>query len=429
MKLNDLLNIIKSGESEKTEFKRSAGKDIHEEIVALANANGGHILIGVDDNGSIVGTDAKKVIERITSSIQSIIPPPKISTAKLNFDNKDVIVIEVFKSATLCSIGGVAYIRIGAGKRPLSIQEVLILSSELGIVEWDSAPIVPNIQVKKEYIEWFYKKMKESRGKSIPKSNQNRYLRSIGAIKDGKLTNAGLLFLTNSTETIQQSKLRLVFIDGDEPTGNIEFEGPIWKIIEDAYSTILRETGKTELVLSARRRKIQKYPPRVIREAIINAFAHRNYTIRDDIKILIYPDMIRIKNPGGLMPGVDLSDPEHVPRNPSLCNLLYDSGFIERYGYGIKMMRKEVKKHPGIKLEFKVKPHMFEITLKKDLDIILDETDKKILEILTSPMRSSEISSYINMTKPTTLNHLKKLEQLGLVQRIGEGPQTRYKIR
>jgi len=429
MNLNDLLNLIKMGESEHIEFKKSPGKNIQNVIVAFANAEGGQILIGIDDDGVIVGTDAKKSMRYITNSIQSVIPAPKISSFKFVIDKKEILVIDVQKSDVLCSTGGVAYIRIGAGIRPLSIQEILVLASEMGTVEWDSAPISLIDQGNNDYIEWFFKRMAESRNKRIDKKDRVRYLISIGAVRDKKFTNAGILFFTFVTETIQQGKIRLIYMENEEPVGSKEYEGPVWKMIEDVYTDLVKELGKTDVVISTRRKKIEWYPTRAIREAIINAVAHRNYLIHADIRIFLYPNKIVIRSPGGLVPGVDLNDPEHVPRNPSLCNLLYDTGFIERYGYGIKMIRNEVNKHPGLTLNFDVSSYRFELTIKKDLETLLNETDLRILSILVEPMKSSEISKNIGATKPTTIQHLKKMEQLGLVKKIGTGPQTRYKLK
>jgi len=429
MNLNDLLKLIKTGESERVEFKRSPGRNIQNVIVALANAEGGQILIGVDDEGVIVGTDAKKSMSYITNSVQSVIPSPIISSFRFVIDKKEVLVIDVAKSDILCSVGGVAYIRIGAGIRLLSIQEILVLASEMGTIEWDSAPLSFFSEAKKDYIEWFFKNLEESRSKKIDEKHRIQYLKSIGALKGEKLTNAGVLFFTHATETLPQVKIRLVYMENEEPIGDKEYEGPVWKIIEDAYADILREIGKTEVVISTKRTKIEWYPSRAIREAIINAVAHRNYLINADIRVFLHPDKIVIRSPGGLVPGVDLDDPEHVPRNPTLCNLLYDTGFIERYGYGIKMIRSEVKQYPGLTLNFNIRSHRFELTIKKDLETLLNETDLRILKILIEPMKSSEISKNIGTTKPTTIHHLKKMEQLGLIKKVGTGPQTKYKLK
>jgi len=426
MNLSDLLNLIKAGESEHLEFKRSPGKDIQKVIIALANAEGGHILIGVDDDGNIVGTDIKKAMNIITNSLQSVIPSPKIFTNRFSIERKEVLVIEVKKSDVLCSMGGIAYIRIGAGIRPLSIQEVLVLSSELGTVDWDSAPNVPFKQAKKEYIKWFFDRMEETRGRKIDKKQWARYLRSIGAVKEDRLTNAGVLFFTNGTEIIPWAKLRLIYMEENESVGSKEYAGPVWKIIEDAYTDILRETGKTEVVISTRRKKVEEYPIRAVREAIINAIAHRNYMLQADIRVFLHANRLVLRNPGGLLPGVDLDDPEHIPRNPALCNLLFDTGFIERYGHGINMIRAEVKKKPWLKLDFDSRPHRFELTLLRNFDILLDHVDMEILKILTEPKKSGEISEVIGLSKPSVLFHVKKMMRFGFIKKVGEGPQTKY---
>lgn len=429
MDLEELIYLIQSGESEVLEFKEKAGKNIHHEITAFANSQGGKIIIGVSDTGKIVGTDTKGAIEKITSSIQSIIPPPMIKTQKISVDTKDLLVITVDKSLSLCSIGGIVYIRTGPGVRPLSLQEIVMLSSEMGTINWDQIPMLPVEDARSEYIDWFFERVKETRGKSISDDNKPRYLRSAGAIKKERLTNAGILFFTEATEIMQHAKIRKVGMSEDGPEWSEEYEGPIWKVIEEAYSGLIRDIKKIDVVVGTRRIKIEEYPPRAIREALINAVAHRNYTIGADVKILVYPDRFEIKNPGGLMPGVDINDPEHIPRNPSLSNLLYDTGYIERYGFGIKMIEDEVENHPMCSVEFRPSSASFTVIFRKDISSAIDDTDKKILEMLTIPMRSSDLALRLNVSKNTVLRRIGKLEKLGLAEKKGSGPQTCYTLK
>ena len=429
MDLNEILNLIKGGESAHVEFKRRSTRDIHKEIVAMANADGGHLLIGIDDDGEIAGVDAKLSMEQISNAIQSIIPLPRIIFHQYSIDKLDIIVVEIPKSETLCSIGGVAYIRIGTGIRPLSIQEILILASEIGTIQWDGALLLDEETMNSDFIDIYFNRMEESRGKSIQTQHRNRYFRSIGTLRDDKLTNAGVLFFTDASEHIPHCRIRLVFMEKNEPMGSREYTGPVWKLIEDVLADILREVGTSEVVVSARRKHISHYPPRILREAIINAVAHRNYVISADIRIFLHRNKIIIRSPGGLLPGVDLDDPEHVPRNPYLCNLLYDAGFIERYGFGIHLMKGEAKHHSGLTLTFVTKPHVFDVILEHDVQEGLVEIDRKLLDILTHPMRSSEIAESLGKSKPTVLDHLRKLEEIGLVIKEGRGPHTRYRVR
>ena len=107
MDLSTLLSIIRDGESGHAEFKREPTKTLQKEIAAFANADGGHILIGVNDQGAVIGTDRKLAQESLDSALQSIIPPPAISTTTFTIDGKEIFVITVKKGEYLCSVGGV----------------------------------------------------------------------------------------------------------------------------------------------------------------------------------------------------------------------------------------------------------------------------------------------------------------------------------
>jgi len=428
MDVDELLELIKEGESEGVEFKRTATPDVAREICAMANANGGYILIGVSDEGKILGCDPMKVREVLASSLQNITPPISVRTNVIDIGGRKIVVVEVPRSKTLCSIGGVAYIRVGSGIRPLSIQEILMLSSELGTITWDEFPAVGISNIKEEYVEWFFSAMREARERDIPREDWNRYLRSARAVKGEKLTNAGVLFFTDAQEFIPHSTGRIIRVENDQPVWSREFSGPVWKVIDEMYSELISQIGSVEVVVGARRRKLPEYPPRAIREAIINAFAHRNYAIPADVRVFLHPDRLVIRNPGGLMPGVDLNDPEHVPRNPHLCGLLYDSGYIEKYGYGLRMIKSECEKHGLVEVEFRSSANRFEVVFKKASEKMLDEIDRKIIEFLSIPRRSSEIAEHTGISKPSVLKRLKKLESLGIVRAIGSGSQRRYTL-
>jgi|Deesub1362A_J573_1020465.scaffolds.fasta_scaffold20098_2 ATP-dependent DNA helicase RecG len=89
--------------------------------------------------------------------VQSIISPPRIKTHRFSVEDKEILVIKVEKSGSLCSVGGTAYIRIGTGIRPLSIQEIITLSTELGTVNWDEVPLISIEHINMDHIKWFFK--------------------------------------------------------------------------------------------------------------------------------------------------------------------------------------------------------------------------------------------------------------------------------
>ncbi|MGC8832252.1 MAG: ATP-binding protein [Thermoproteota archaeon] len=110
----------------------------------------------------------------------------------------------------------------------------------------------------------------------------------------------------------------------------------------------------------------EHYVTEVPAPPVINALLHRNYSLEADVKIFKHKDRIRIRSPGGLMPGVNLDEPEHVPRNPVLCQLMFDIGYIEKYGYGIRMMRDTTKAHPVVKLHLNTDTFRFNTLFPKE---------------------------------------------------------------
>ncbi|MCK5772656.1 MAG: putative DNA binding domain-containing protein [Thermoplasmata archaeon] len=426
MDLDLLLFMIRNGENEKVEFKEKVTRNIHHEIAAMSNSQGGVILLGINDRGEIKGVDHGSIIEIVSSSIQSIIPSPGISFDRIVLNDKNVTVITVKKGDNLCSIGGVVHIRIGSSIRPLCIQEILMLSAELGTFEWDRVPLLEKIEIGKDLEDDFFSAILRARGKRITEDERNRYLRSRGALKDGKLTNAGTLIFTRADQHITQAVIRLVLISRGAPKGELRFVGPVWKAIDEAYDSIIRETGRDEVIVGTTRKKIFRFPPRIIREGLINAVAHRNYSVRADIRIILEEGTLVIKSPGGLLPGVDLEDPEHVPRNPSLCDLLYDMGYIERYGQGMVMMKDEAEKHDDLTLEFRTSSNRFEVRMVSDLITDLDARDREILELAGGDVSSSELSMKIGLSKPAIVTRLNRLVRMDLIRRKGKGPGTRY---
>lgn len=429
MNLNKLLDLIKKGEGQRIEFKREVKKDIGKEICAFANSLGGYIIVGVNDDGKIVGCNLKTSKKIVSDAISSIIPKPQVVFEEAKINNKGLLIIEVKKSNKICSIGGQAFIRIGNIKRPLEHIEILSLGVETGSVYFDS--FITHVEYKKndlirEFLEKIRIKVKDElsylRGKKIILKKGNKYY----------FTNLGLLFFTyHPEEHILGSSIRVIYMKDNVPIKSYEFKGPLWKIVDEVYNHLLNNIDFIEVIVGIERKKIRKYPERALREAIINAVIHKNYAIPSEVKIFLYPDKIIIKNPGGLMPGVDLEDPEHIPRNPYICELMHDLGYIEKYGYGIKMIREACKNHPLIEVKFKPKAYVFEVIFEEKSSFSeLDPINNEIYRLIKlKPRSSSELARLLKMSKTGILKRIKRLISLGLIKKIGSGVSTRYSLR
>ena len=206
----------------------------------------------------------------------------------------------------------------------------------------------------------------------------------------------------------------------------LELTGPILKLIDTAYEGVLPRIKRVEYRRGIKREPLFAYPEEAVREAIINAFAHRNYRINADVRLIFKEDTLIIRNPGSFPAGVDPENPEHIPRNPLICQFLYDTGYIERYGYGLIRMREAIDKHPLAEMQIVTAAMKTEVIFKsKGLE--LDEIERKIILLLEkSKLSSRQLAEMLNLSKTTVLKRLKKLEAQGIIKSKGSGRNRRY---
>lgn len=422
MNINELLELIKKGETETVEFKRRA-ENIAEEVSAMANHKGGVILVGVTDDGKIVGVD-KREIERISNQLQVLRPLSDIKIEEVKVDGKRVVVIRVKPSKNIVFVGHTAYIKIGTSKRPLNLEELVLKMSRLLLIRFDELISSVNIgEVNRKYFDYYIERRKKIRG--VPQRyDMERELEKIGAAKGKKLTNAGVLFfLDDPSRYIPGARLRVGFFNRKgELIRQIEFYGPIWKIVDDAHAYLLNNIERAEVRIGARRERIPVYPEWSLREAMINAVVHRDYFIPSDVRILIHPDKLIVRSPGSFPPDFDIENPEHIPRNRVLCRLMYDIGYIERYGAGIERMMEECKEYPTVKLEIKSSPYKVDVIFKRiEEEAYLDEKDREIIAMIKIGRSLTEIANEIGISRAAVLKRIKKMISMGIVKKVGRG--------
>ena len=415
-----MIRIIASGESERVEFKRTVTNDFGEEIVALANSGGGYILVGVDDDGSLVGCDIDSSKSRISSFLSSIIPPVDIKFDVFNISGKNILVVEVKGSSRISTISGIAYIRTGTSKRPLAFSEILSLGVEYALVSVDSMhTMIGDNALDSGLWRWFLNRRRMRGLRNI------RGLREkLGVIKvvEGRrvLTLAGLLFFhRNPQEYLPHTYVRVRWGDSWERIG-----GPIWKQVDRAINLLMEILPKRVFIKGVKRVEIPIIPVEILREAIVNALVHRNYGIYSEVFIDVAGNSVVISNPGSFPPGTSPENPIPIPRNPILYELMFQIGYVERQGGGIDMMRRLSKEY-GIEMKYDIRPYYTRLTFTV-IDKLLDELEKRMLSLLNEPMSSSDLAAILGISKPTVLKRLKDLVKKGLVKRTGSGPTTKW---
>ncbi|MDO9045518.1 MAG: DUF4062 domain-containing protein [Methanobacteriaceae archaeon] len=157
-----------------------------------------------------------------------------------------------------------------------------------------------------------------------------------------KPTNTGLLFFgKDPAEFIPQSEIKMARFNGVtrlETIDSKEINGRIYEMLDDAEIFFKRNTHLANKIVGFKRVDVPEYPYESVREALINAIAHRDYD-REESQIMfsIFDDRIEISNPGGLLPGLNIRKLEgkHATRNKKICSIFKETKYMERYGTGI----------------------------------------------------------------------------------------------
>ena len=182
-----------------------------------------------------------------------------------------------------------------------------------------------------------------------------------------------------------------------------------------------------------------EYPLAALREAIINALIHRNYQKHSDVRVFIFDNRVEIINPGTFPEGVSPDAPIHEPVNPILSQFMYDVGFIERYGSGIKMMKRLSEewgnKAPRYELHLLETKVIFDSPIQESTFIEIDDISEQLNErqkkALFHVEKNGQIATkeYVEInrvSRQTAYAELRDLTNKGLFTAIGKGRGTRY---
>jgi len=459
----DIKEIVKNGENKTIEFKEIIpnSKKISQTAVAFANGAGGKILIGITDDRKIVGIDEKQDIFKIIDDLNTIIYDscyPNINTDIYteNKDNKTILVIEVFpgnlKPYYIKSMGkenGV-YIRVGASNRKASYENVLELERQRRNITFDEE-IDWDLEYEDLNLDFLKKKFKEN-GKDFSEEK----LLNLGLIKkdgnDLKVTRGvgiilGLYENTNINCARFKGKTMDIFLDKKE------FTGDIFGKIENIQMFLSNHLNLSSKFENFQRKDILEIPMLALREGIINAIVHRDYSNQGrDIKIGIYDDVVEIVSPGGLPSTLTIEQiysGRSEIRNRVLARIFKELNFIEKWGSGINRMInlcKEVNlKVPEIKetgdsivLTFYrtensaglvpdsagLVPDSAGLVPDKNN---LSETELKVFEIIEDRTTRKYIQDKLSFSERMIRKTLNILQEKRLIEKVGKGPATYYK--
>lgn len=416
-----------------TEFKREYVQDIIKTVIAFANTAGGTIYIGIDDDGSICGiSDIDGTITKITNSVRDSIKPDITMFIDYQTDMIDglnilkIIVQKGISCPYYIAGKGIrpegVYVRQGASSVPAT--EMMILKM---IKDTDGEKFEDIRSINQELT--FYEAEKEFNTRDI-QFGTNQY-RTLGIINnDGIYTNLGLILSDQCVHTIKAAVYdgveKVIFKDRKE------FTGSLLKQLNDVYDYIDRYNRIRSEYQGLHRIDIRDYPTEAIREALLNALVHRDYSFSGSTLISIFSDHIEFVSIGGLVKGISYDDIMlgiSITRNEKLANIFYRLTLIESYGTGIpKIMRsyQVCANQPQIITT----DNAFKIILPSVniAAIELNENEMAVLSLFKNNdyILRKDVESALNISQAMAVRILRGLVDKDAIKATGKGKNIKY---
>lgn len=338
-------------------LKSEGLRDLAVTSVAFANVHGGKIVIGIEDkdkqpplNQTISIKTANDTVTRLKSLCFNVgFQLGEIETHDNRSQFFTITVYPTLKSVATTADGKI-YIRIGDQCQPARSEDIVRLASEKDAFQWELQPRnVLFTEVPQTNIEWFANEIRKSDRvkQNVKDLTDIEIIEHYNLIDKGKLTNLGVLWLgTASQRSRLVYPLTVQYIVYDDLEKKVRKED--WQDYSKNPKELLLEIEKEaieltyydEFPLGLFRNKIRHYDARLIRELLINAIAHKSYTISGDIFIKVYQDRLEITNPGGLPLGITKDNILHTTyrRNPHLIRILHDLKLMEGEGTGYNLI-------------------------------------------------------------------------------------------
>ena len=438
------MELIEAGENLNTEFKREYTDDIKKTIIAFANTAGGTLYIGINDDKSIVGVENPDgTLSQVTNVVRSAIKPDvtmfvDYKTAK---KGKAVVIIVNVQRGTACP-----YYLAGKGIRPEGVY-VRQGASSVSATETAILNMIKDTDGEKyEEVRSLNQDLTFNETKKFFDTEKLPFglnqQKSLGLqTTDGVYTNLGLLLSEQSIHTI-----KLAVFEGLEKENfkdRREMSGSLLKQLNETYEYLDIYNRTHAKVKELIRHEERDYPEDALREALLNALVHRDYSFSSSTLISIFDDRIEFVSIGGLPKGVLLDDillGISVPRNENLANVFYRLRLIEAYGTGVPKIMNSYANYTR-KPEIQSTVNAFKITLpnrninnreKKDvvktLSVSFNEKEEKIIALLNKRGKivRKNVETALSISQAMAVRLLRGLIEKGAIRAVNGGKNTRY---
>jgi ATP-dependent DNA helicase RecG len=343
--------ILSQAEGQFIEFKSSVSASFNREIVAFSNSGGGHIIVGVDNEGKIVGiSDINNQISMLESIARNCDPPVPLRISSHTRDGKGILIVEVPDGEDKpYSCSSVFFLRSSASTQKMTRNEIVEFLYSVGQVRWDEKAC-RDFRYPDDFDEEAFRYFLDSAKISSLGMSTEDLLMNIGLAEHHEerliFNNTGVLFFANEPiRFLRHAVVDCMLLAGTEKVDILdrkELKGNLMENVKQAMIFLKRYLPLRYEIKGLKRKEILEIPEEALSEAILNAVMHRDYHFDSAwITVEIYRDRVEISDPGGLPPGMRPEDlgKKSVHRNRMIADLFHRMGEVEKAGSGINRIR------------------------------------------------------------------------------------------
>ncbi len=416
---------------------------VGEKIAAFATSSGGVILVGQDDKKVVtgIGSSIEEFLRELGYILEQTDPKPTLDGPYFeDVGDTKIAVMTVVSLGTggPCSYKDNAYRRVLDRSEKIPVRELHRIWSSVGKLHFEERPTAaPLSAVDRPEIEFYSQEARRN-----PSFVEERFLiaRKLAATtgETKVLTTLGVMVLAQRpVDWLPYAKIHLVRFKGIVPGERISstiLSLPVRKCIEASFAFIKSFMPITERREGMRRIEAPLIPDFVLREAIVNAFTHRDYEDPGEILVRVFDDRVEISNPGAPTPeewrAIELSGiPVH--RNPLLYEFLRPAQLGEGVGQGIPEMRRLLKSANLPEPLFTQIQNTFNVVLyNKPVGGSAQSLSNQIARFIHKErsVSTTRLMSAFKVSRPYVLMLLHELEAKGYVRHTGGGPTSRYEL-
>lgn len=456
---------IQKGETDRLEFKREVPKKDNrylKTIVAFANGIGGSVVFGIDDETlAAVGVPddgIRQIEDGLASAIAAACSPAIIpSFSRETVEGKTLLVVDVYPGRNTPyhikaeGLDGV-YVRVGATTRKAEREQVEELILRGGNRTYD-AVIRENETIPESTLKSLGRRIEAARLENAGEKTKVTPLMMEGwglAKKQNGKWHPSVALGWLAANQDHFARIQCALFADDECTEFLdrqEFSGSLIDQVKEAHRFVLRSIRRGATIEGLYRKDVYELPPEALREAIVNAVAHRDYRLHACIQVLVSPNRVEILSPGALFDGLtkeEMLGGKSRLRNPLVADVFHKMAIIEKWGTGIRRMfslcRKSGVAVPvvqpsastvSVSFPRPVKGHGMDATVEgHGKEMGKEKSKEKILSILSGNphLTTAELSVATGLSISGVEKHLRALKTEGRIKRIGPDKGGYWKV-